>query len=127
MSSLFQRIKEIESDEQPPCNQSELIEPLGCSHIWERRDKQPWCLPYYISTQCEMELSVDQFNAVQQAYQSGVNAANTLPHRVMFDTGFAKGYEAARCSAIEIAQEYRCDACADAFDNIVTDISRMKP
>lgn len=29
MSSLFQRIKEIESDEATPCNQSQLIEPLG--------------------------------------------------------------------------------------------------
>lgn len=74
-----------------------------------------------------MELSVDQYNCVRQAYQSGVNAANTLPHRVMFDAGVAKGYEAAQRNAIEIAQEYRCDACSDAFDNIITDISRMKP
>ena len=29
MSSLFQRIKEIENTEATPCNQSELIETLG--------------------------------------------------------------------------------------------------
>lgn len=52
-------------------SKSEFIERLGCSHIWERRDKQPWCLPFYICTKCEMELSVDQYNCVQQAYLAG--------------------------------------------------------
>ena len=38
MSSLFQRIKEIENTEATPCNQSELIEPLGVKPI----NKKEW-------------------------------------------------------------------------------------
>ena len=110
-----------------PRNQSALIEPLGCSHEWERRDKQPWCLPFYICKKCEMELSVDQYNCVQQAFKAGADSVNALPHRVMFDEGFARGHEAAKQTALQIVEEYRCDACEDAFDNIITDISRMEP
>ncbi len=33
MSSLFQRIKEIENTEATPCNQSELIEPLDLQRM----------------------------------------------------------------------------------------------
>ena len=116
-----------ESRKTTACNQSELIEPLGCSHEWERRDKQPWCLPFYICKKCEMELSVDQYNCVQQAFKAGADSVNALPHRVMFDEGFARGHEAAKQTALQIVEEYRCDACEDAFDNIITDISRMDP
>ena len=44
---------------------------MSCQHVWERRDKQPWCLPYYICTECEMELSASQYEAIQQAHRQG--------------------------------------------------------
>ena len=55
---------------------------MSCQHVWERRDKQTWCSSYYICTECEMELSTDQYEALQQAHRAGWEQAKREAERM---------------------------------------------
>ena len=62
---------------------------MSCQHVWERRDKQPWCLPYYICKECEMGLSTSQYDAVQQAHRAGWEQAKREAVGITDKIGFA--------------------------------------